>query len=195
MSYAQPPGMLGQPPSPGQVMPPRPGMLAGPPSSGQIYGPPMHPTAMHGGPPPTGPPFMSGGPAPPRGPPMVPPPGSPGGPMGVPPGGMLQQPPRTRIDPEQMPNPVAMMRLDQEQRGSAPYHTSSRGIPPPLVTTNFTVVDDGISSPRFIRATLYNVPATKDLLNSCRIPLGVVVQPLATIPEQEVRTVMQKFSI
>jgi protein transport protein SEC24 len=105
--------------------------------------------------------------------------------MGVPPGGMLQQPPRTRIDPEQMPNPVAMMRLDQEQRGSAPYHTSSRGIPPPLVTTNFTVVDDGISSPRFIRATLYNVPATKDLLNSCRIPLGVVVQPLATIPEQE----------
>ena len=38
---------------------------------------------------------------------------------------------------------VAMMRLDQEQRGSAPYHTSSRGIPPPLVTTNFTVVDDG----------------------------------------------------
>ena len=99
-----------------------------------------------------------------------------------------------------------MMQLDQEQRGSAPYHTSSRGIPPPLVTTNFTVVDDGeqfndvisdhmtiltlsslgISSPRFIRATLYNVPVTKDLLNSCRIPLGLVVQPMATIPDQEV---------
>ena len=36
-----------------------------------------------------------------------------------------------------------MMKLDQDQRGSIPFHTSARGIPPPLVTTNFTVIDDG----------------------------------------------------
>ena len=38
---------------------------------------------------------------------------------------------------------VAVMKLDQDQRGSAPFHTSTRGVPPPLVTTDFTVIDDG----------------------------------------------------
>ena len=28
-----------------------------------------------------------------------------------PPGGMVQQPPRTRIDPEQMPNPVSLIEI------------------------------------------------------------------------------------
>ena len=65
---------------------------------------------------------MSGGPAQqippggmplsgPGGNPMMPPPGSPGGPMGnsmAPPGGLVQQPPRSRIDPDQMPNPVSI---------------------------------------------------------------------------------------
>jgi protein transport protein SEC24 len=84
-----------------------------------------------------------------------------------------------------MPNPVVMMKLDQEQRGAVPFRTSTRGIPPPLVTTNFTVFDDGNASPRFMRSTLYNVPCSRDLLTSCRIPLGLVVQPLATIPDRE----------
>ena len=35
------------------------------------------------------------------------------------------------------------MKSDQDQRGSIPYSTSSRDMPPPLVTTNFTVIDDG----------------------------------------------------
>ena len=35
------------------------------------------------------------------------------------------------------------MKTDQEQRGNPPYQTSTRGIPPPLVSTDFTVHDDG----------------------------------------------------
>lgn len=36
------------------------------------------------------------------------------------------------------------MKADQEQRGGAtPYRTSTRGVPPPLVSTQFTVQDDG----------------------------------------------------
>ena len=36
------------------------------------------------------------------------------------------------------------MKADQDQRGGAtPYRTSTRGLPPPLVTTKFVVQDDG----------------------------------------------------
>ena len=35
------------------------------------------------------------------------------------------------------------MKSDQDQRGSIPYSTSSRDMPPPLVTTDFTVIDEG----------------------------------------------------
>ncbi len=36
------------------------------------------------------------------------------------------------------------MKSDQDQRGGAtPYRTSTRGLPPPLVTTQFIVQDDG----------------------------------------------------
>jgi len=35
------------------------------------------------------------------------------------------------------------MKMDQDQRGSIPFRTSTRGVPPPFVTTNFTVQDDG----------------------------------------------------
>ena len=39
---------------------------------------------------------------------------------------------------------VEVMKADQEQRGGAtPYRTSTRGIPPPLVTTDYLVQDDG----------------------------------------------------
>ncbi len=33
---------------------------------------------------------------------------------------------------------------------------------------------------------MYSVPCTKDLLNGCKVPLGLVVQPLASIPRDEV---------
>ena len=35
------------------------------------------------------------------------------------------------------------MKHDQDQRGHVPYSTSSRDLAPPLVTTNFAVIDDG----------------------------------------------------
>ena len=35
------------------------------------------------------------------------------------------------------------MKADQEQFGATPYCTSTRDAPPPLVTTKFTVKDDG----------------------------------------------------
>lgn len=39
--------------------------------------------------------------------------------------------------------------------------TNRKGLVPPLVTTNFTVQDQGNSSPRYIRSTMYNVPISQ----------------------------------
>ena len=41
------------------------------------------------------------------------------------------------------------------------FDTSEKGAPPPLVTTKFTVRDYGNASPRYIRSTMYYVPATE----------------------------------
>ena len=37
-----------------------------------------------------------------------------------------------------------------------------------------------------MRSTFYTVPCSKDLLNQCRIPLGLVIQPMADVPLSEV---------
>ena len=82
---------------------------------------------------------------------------------------------------------------------------TSQPIPPPLVTTSFSVQDNGkrvfpsipllinltgSCSPRYMRSTLYTVPSTKDLLNQCRIPLGLIIQPFANVPLSEVNPVI-----
>ena len=54
-------------------------------------------------------------------------------------------------------------------------------LPPPLSAGN--------CSPRYMRATMYSAPCSKDLLSGCRVPMGLVIQPLADIPPQEVRSI------
>jgi protein transport protein SEC24 len=93
-----------------------------------------------------------------------------------------------KIDPDMMPNPISVMKENRDKYGGSVYGTS-QATPPPLVTTPFTVHDQGSSSPRYIRSTLYTVPCTKDLVNQCRIPLGVIIQPLAEVPMTEVMAI------
>ena len=78
------------------------------------------------------------------------------------------------------------MNADKAAYGGSEYITSSQGVAPPLVTTPFKVVDSGVCSPRFVRSTLYCLPITSSLAGECRVPLGLVVQPLADIREGEV---------
>lgn len=54
----------------------------------------------------------------------------------------------------------------------------------PFFTITFSA---GNSNPRYVRSSLYTVPCSKDLLNGCKIPMGLVVQPLADIPQNEVK--------
>ena len=58
------------------------------------------------------------------------------------------------------------------------YETNSPNPPPPSLN-NFITVDKGNCGPRYIRSSIYTVPATPDLAKKSCIPFGCVLQPLA----------------
>ncbi|XP_065891062.1 protein transport protein Sec24D-like isoform X2 [Dysidea avara] len=171
-----PAGMTGPPPTgptgmlpPGMTGPPHTGMTGPPgyshPGSHPQYGPP----GGHGFPPTSGaPPGFS--------PTTTVPPGQAAGPVA---------PAPRRVDPDQMPSPVDVIEGDRESRGSTVYSTATRGIPPPLVTTDFVVQDNGCCNPRYMRSTMYTVPCSNDLLNNVRVPMGLIIQPMAIVKSNE----------
>ncbi|EIE80858.1 hypothetical protein RO3G_05563 [Rhizopus delemar RA 99-880] len=73
--------------------------------------------------------------------------------------------PRPRIDPDQMPAPVTVRELDEE-----------------LFADKFF----GNCNPRFMRSTVDRVPFSKDLADKSKLPLGLVIQPLAKLRSDEV---------
>ena len=85
---------------------------------------------------------------------------------------------RNRIDPEQIPSVVAVQEQDQDVYDNEAYLTCGRGTIP-VSTTQYTAIDQGSSTPRFMRLTTYNVPATSDLADMSHLPLGIVLQPFA----------------
>ncbi|XP_061398381.1 protein transport protein Sec24C isoform X2 [Musca vetustissima] len=187
MPGQQQPGM---PPMPGQQqpgMPPMPGQQQPgmPPMPGQQQ--PAYPGQQPGGMPgypsqqPGQPPMPGGYPG------QQPMPGRPGYNVT---GGMYQQPPQQqfqqqrRLDPDQMPNPIQVMTENQRNAGGA-FVTNQAGLLPPLVTTKYVVQDQGNSSPRFIRSSLYSVPATADTLKTTALPFSLIVSPYARIAEGE----------
>lgn len=56
-----------------------------------------------------------------------------------------------------------VMAEDQRSKAGVFYTGQSGGVPP-LITTSFVTVDQGNSSPRFIRSSMYNIPATIDMM-------------------------------
>uniref|UniRef100_H3D180 SEC24 homolog D, COPII coat complex component n=1 Tax=Tetraodon nigroviridis TaxID=99883 RepID=H3D180_TETNG len=192
---------------PFQMPPPPANMAMGKPTA-QMAGPPM------AGPPMAGPP-MGGigspfpGPSPPGGPggfqqpgpgaavpPGYPHPAGPfGGPMAGPQQGMpgafpgapggLAGPPQKKLDPDSIPSTTQVIEDDQAKHGAQVYATNLRGQVPPLVTTNFTVQDQGNASPRFMRCTTYSLPCTSDLAKQCQVPLAAIITPFAALPKNE----------
>ncbi|XP_068702703.1 protein transport protein Sec24C-like isoform X2 [Montipora foliosa] len=157
-----PPTSLGAPPMGGMTQPPmgRPNATQMPPMPGSFPGPQgqsMYPGAgPMGGMPPSAPGQPGMGPSP----------------MNAP----MQQ---RRIDPDQMPSPIQVMKDDNEAHKGSAFLTSTRGRTPPLVTSNFVIQDDGNCSPRFMRCTMYNIPCNKDVLQASSIPLATVITPFA----------------
>lgn len=200
---------------PGNMMPPpmsssqqtMSGTFPGPPTSSNAMGmpPPPHsgprPMAPYGGGPQMSQ-FNNQRPMPPSlnppGQPMMAPPGqpfppnanirgstpAPVGPGQYPQTNMAAQPQPRRLDPDHMPSVIQVIDNDKQQR-SGVFSTAQRGVTPPLVTTEFVVQDHGNCSPRFIRSTLYNIPASNDLMKQMSVPFALNITPFAKIPENE----------
>ncbi|TNN71406.1 Protein transport protein Sec24D [Liparis tanakae] len=110
-------------------------------------------------------------------------PGMPGAFPGAP--GGLAGPPQKKLDPDSIPSITQVIEDDQVKRGGQVYTTNVRGQVPPLVTTDFTVQDQGNASPRFMRCTTYSLPSTADLAKQCQVPLATIIKPLANLPKNE----------
>ncbi|RXG54280.1 Protein transport protein Sec24C [Armadillidium vulgare] len=89
-----------------------------------------------------------------------------------------------RLNPDDMPSPLQVMEEDRHFK-SGEFITNLKGGVPPLVTTDFVVKDAGNASPRFIRSTMYNVPATQDMMKQSSVPFGLVISPLADLHPEE----------
>ncbi|XP_035228704.1 protein transport protein Sec24C-like isoform X2 [Stegodyphus dumicola] len=89
-----------------------------------------------------------------------------------------------RLDPDNMPSPIQVIEDDRKLR-SCSFPTAQRGLVPPLVTTDFTVIDEGLCSPRFIRSTIYNVPTTAEMLKQTSVPFALAVSPFAQVHDGE----------
>lgn len=101
------------------------------------------------------------------------------------PPGMAAPQPQRRLDPDQMPNPIQVM-TENQRSITGPFVTNEIGAVPPLVTTKFITHDQGNSGPRFIRSTMYNVPATPDMIKQTSVPFSLIISPLAEVAEGEI---------
>ncbi|KAI8884924.1 hypothetical protein K501DRAFT_332349 [Backusella circina FSU 941] len=93
--------------------------------------------------------------------------------------------PRPRIDPDQMPAPVQVREADEELFAEKYFGTLERDRVP-MATTDYIGLDQGNCNPRFMRATVDRVPFSKDLAEKSKLPLGLVIQPLAQLRSDEV---------
>lgn len=100
------------------------------------------------------------------------------GTAGVQPPAAQGQPGARGINPDAVPSPIVVNAADQEKYVGVPYTTSSK-LCPPMVWSKADIIDDGNASPRVMRANLYQVPQTMELLKTCAVPLSLVIRPLA----------------
>ncbi|XP_067629069.1 protein transport protein Sec24C-like isoform X2 [Eurosta solidaginis] len=89
-----------------------------------------------------------------------------------------------RLDPDQIPNPMSVIIENQKNAGGA-FITNEQGLLPPLVTTKYVVEDQGNFSPRYVRSSLYCIPATADLLKTTALSSTLAVSPMARTVEGE----------
>ncbi|XP_067614522.1 protein transport protein Sec24C-like [Eurosta solidaginis] len=97
--------------------------------------------------------------------------------------GIYQQPQQydqaqRHLHPDQMSNPISVMIENQNSTGCA-FITNQQGLLPPLVTTKYVVQDQGNSSPRYVRSSLYCIPATADLLKTTALSFTLTISPMA----------------
>ncbi|XP_058818925.1 protein transport protein Sec24C [Topomyia yanbarensis] len=117
---------------------------------------------------------------------------SPGVAPHYPQGGTASPPQQKRLDPDSMPNPIQVINENQRFCGGV-FATNQAGLVPPLVTTEYDTQDQGNSGPRFIRSSMYNVPANTDMMKQCAVPFALIVSPFARTTAKELAPPIVNF--
>ncbi|XP_077416715.1 protein transport protein Sec24C isoform X2 [Vanacampus margaritifer] len=86
---------------------------------------------------------------------------------------------RYGLDPGLLPSAVKVMADDRAEWEGKVFVSESFGPPPPLPTTSCIMEDGGSASPRAIRSTTYCFPQDGPTALLARLPLAMLVTPLA----------------
>jgi protein transport protein SEC24 len=88
---------------------------------------------------------------------------------------------RPQLDPSLVPSPISLLAHAQQYNDSQNAGSWSSALEggPPGAQVDFRAVDEGASTPTFIRSSLTAVPTTADLLRSSQLPFGIHVTPFA----------------
>ena len=97
-----------------------------------------------------------------------------------------------RVDPDQIPSVPRSRDAISQYYLSHVYPTFEHHIPPPA-SVSFVAFDQGNSSPKFTRLTMNSIPSTSDALHSTGLPLGLLLQPLASLQPGELEIPVLDF--